>query len=150
MRSPVQLPPDRTAPGDGAIGLAIVRVVVGAIFVAHGAQKVFSLGIGGTIALLTRLGIPLPTIAGPVVAAVELGCGILLVLGLLTRLGALGLALDMIGAMLFVNMKGGFFSPPGVEYPLALLAACVALVLSGSGRWAIDRALARRKRPGPN
>jgi putative oxidoreductase len=125
--------------------LLLLRVVVGGIMIAHGAQKLFVFGIGGVTGGFAQMGIPMASITAPLVALVEFFGGMALVIGLLTRLAALGLAIDMAGAMLFVHMKNGFFAPNGIEFVLTLATACAVLIIAGSGSYSADAAIARRR-----
>jgi putative oxidoreductase len=126
------------APQRMALALTLVRLVVGIVFVVHGAQKLFVFGLGGITGYFTQAGIPLPAIAAPVVTFVELLGGIALILGIFTRVAAILLAIDMAGAILFVHGKGGFYLPAGFEYALTLLVANIALAIGGPGEYAIE------------
>lgn len=128
-------------------GLTILRVVVGMVFVVHGLQKLLVMGFGGVAGFLDSLGVPAPGLFAVIVILVELLGGLALILGLLTRLAAILLAVDMLVAILTVHLPNGFFANEGgYEFPLVLLAACTALAVAGAGEAALDRVLASRTR----
>jgi putative oxidoreductase len=91
------------------------------------------------------MGVPLPGLMGPFIALLEFFGGIALVIGLLTRLASLGLMFNMLGAIVLVHLKGGFFNPAGVEFPLALAGMTLALVLAGSGAYSVDAVRTARR-----
>jgi putative oxidoreductase len=125
--------------------LAILRVIAGTIFIAHGAQKLFVFGFAGVSGAFGQMGIPFPELMAPFIALLEFFGGIALVIGLLTRLASLGLVFNMLGAIALVHLKGGFFNPAGVEFPLALVGMNLALVLAGAGAYSVDGVIARRR-----
>jgi len=127
------------------LALLLIRLMVGGSFCAHGAQKLFVFGIAGITKGFTQFGVPLPAITAPLVTFVELFAGIALIIGLLTRLAAFGLAIDMLGAMAFVHFKNGFFLPTGYEYALTLLVICLAIMTAGPGRYSLDANIAARR-----
>jgi putative oxidoreductase len=119
-------------------GIALVRVLTGVVFAAHGAQKVFTMGLPAVTGFFTQAGIPLPSLSALLVSYVELCGGILLIFGLLTRVAAFLLACNMVGAIMFVHVTKGFFLPEGYEFALTLLVSTIALELTGPGAYSID------------
>ena len=127
------------------LGLATIRAIVGLVFAVHGAQKLFVFGFAGVTGAFTQMGIPMAAVAGPAVALLEFFGGIALIVGLLTRFAGLGLAINMLGAILFVHAKAGFFAPNGIEFVLTLLAGAAALAVAGAGRYSIDALIVSRR-----
>jgi putative oxidoreductase len=128
-----------------------VRLALGGIFFAHGLQKVF--GSWGGPGLKTFVAFPAPyEFMRPswlwmgAAAFSELVGGALIVFGLLTRLGAFSLAFVMGVAILGVHWGSFFASQKGIEYPVALFAMSLALLVSGGGQMSIDQKLASSRR----
>ena len=131
--------------------ITVVRVVLGVIFFAHGAQKVLGwfggYGLKGTTGYLTSLGLPLPV--AYLVCFFEFLGGIGLILGLFTRLAALAVIIVMIGAILKVHLPNGLFinwsltpgKGHGYEANLGFIAMGVACLIAGGGALALDRLL---------
>ncbi len=129
-----------------SLGLGILRLVVGTVFIAHGWQKLFVYGHAGITGAFTRMGVPLPVVSGEFVGILEFFGGIALLIGLFTSILGLLFAIEMLTAIVLVHAKNGFFSP-GVEFPLTLVASSVALALAGPGAAAVDNLLAARRAP---
>jgi putative oxidoreductase len=122
--------------------LTILRVIAGFLFAAHGWQKFNEWTIAGTQASFAKMGVPAAELAAPAVATLELVGGIALVLGVLTRVFAALLAVDMLGALFLVHASAGVFAATGgYELVLLLAAGALAIALTGAGRLAVDQAL---------
>lgn len=126
--------------------LLLLRLAVGAVLFAHGAQKLLVYGLDGVTGSFAQMGMPLPGVLAPVVSLVELLGGAALVLGLLTRWAALALAIDMLVAMAVVHLPNGFFLPSGIEFTLVLAAATLVLAITGAGAYSLDALLSGRRR----
>ena len=123
------------------VSLLIVRLALGIIFVAHGAQKVFGWfggpGLEATVTGFTGMGIP--AALAYVAAFTEFLGGIAVIIGLLSRVAALGLTVTMGVAIAMVHGKNGFFlANQGFEYNLALIAMALAVFIAGPGRIALS------------
>ena len=124
--------------------ILIIRVVVGVIFMAHGAQKLFgAFGGPGLSAVVQMMG-PL----GYLVTVGEFFGGLGLVVGFLSRFSAASIIIIMLGAVATVHGKFGFFmnwagnqAGEGFEYHLLAIAALLPIVIAGPGRFAVGRLL---------
>jgi len=128
-----------------------LRLALGVIFAAHGAQKVLGSFNGPGLAKWISFPAPFPFMRPAwlwmgAAALAELIGGIVLLLGFLTRLGAFLLFCTMLTALIGVHWKGGLFLPAGFEYVMALLAMSLALLISGGGMASIDLALSSGRR----
>jgi putative oxidoreductase len=120
------------------VSLLIVRVIVGIIFAAHGAQKLFGVFGGFGLAKTVEMMGPL----GYLVTIGEFFGGLGLVVGFLCRFSAASLIVIMLGAIAMVHGQHGFFlSDNGFEYNLALIGLLVPILIAGPGRFAIGRFL---------
>lgn len=129
--------------GGTDLGLLILRLALGGVFIAHGAQKLFGAfggpGPEGFAQSLRKMGFEQSTALSLVTGATELGGGALLVLGLFTPLAAAGLVGVMVNALV-VKFDGAFFaSSGGVEYELVLGSLALGLLFTGPGRAALDK-----------
>lgn len=130
------------------IGALVLRVPVGTILTAHGAQKLFGwfggYGLEGTGQWMASIGFEPGFLMALLAGMAEFAGGIALVLGLLTRPAAAVAAFTMMVAMTVHIGNGLFLSNNGYEYALSLLAATLALVFLGAGALSIDAQLSRR------
>ncbi|MER7081171.1 putative oxidoreductase [Saccharopolyspora kobensis] len=128
----------------------IGRLGIGIILIAHGWQKLVDYGIGAVAGGFAEMNIPLPQLAAWFTALVELVGGAFFILGLLLPLVGILIAVVMAGAVFFVHLPHGLFSPEGFELPLAIGVAALALGFNG-GRWSIDHGMfGRRRAPAEN
>jgi putative oxidoreductase len=132
--------------GAGDWGLLILRLALGAIFIVHGWPKINPnspmKGLTGFGGFLKSQGVPLPSLFALAVALLETVGAVLLILGIFTRIIALGLAIDMLVAIRLVKFgmqKAGFMDPQkgGWEFEFALMAAALALFFTGPGAIAL-------------
>jgi len=144
--------------------IILIRLSVGAVFLSEGIQKFLfpnDLGVGRFI----KIGIPAPQVMAPFVGVIELVCGTLIILGLLTRLAAVPLIIDISVAILSTKIpmllghgfwrfslsklpSYGFWSmahEARVDY--AMLLGSIFLLIVGAGAWSIDAGLSRGNRP---
>jgi putative oxidoreductase len=124
------------------LGLTILRVVVGVIFIAHGAPKIFG-GMEGTAGFFGSLGIPLPIVAAWMISLLEFLGGIALIAGFLVTPISLLLTTHMLIGILLVHAANGFYvvgpeAQGGVEFNLLLGASLLMLVFGGPGLAALD------------
>ena len=119
-------------------GMLPLRIVVGLVFLMHGAQKLLIFGPGGTADIMGKLGLPLPLLSATVVIAAELLGGLAILFGVFARLAGALLAFEMVIAILVARVHGGFFAPYGYEFELTLLGACLTFALNGPGRMSLE------------
>lgn len=129
----------------------VLRVMLGIVFLPHGAQKVLGwfggYGLEGTLNYFTQtMGIPL--VLAILVITVEFLGAMGLIVGFLTRLIAFGIACDMAGAIYFVHLNNGFFmnwsgkqAGEGFEFHLLAITIAAALMITGSGKASVDLSL---------
>jgi len=132
------------------VAFTIMRLVLGVVFFAHGAQKMLGwfggYGFSATIGFFGHMGMPAPVAF--LVICTEFFGGLGLIVGLLTRIAALGIGVEMIGAIFMVHLQNGFFmnwfgnqKGEGFEYHLLTIAMAAALLLRGAGKFSLDRML---------
>ena len=128
-----------------------LRVSLGVIFMAHGGQKLFGLfggkGLQATADLFaTKLGMTPGMLWAALASGGEFFGGLLVLVGFLTRFGALSIAVVMLVAMTQVHW-GAFFMPKGIEFTLALLGSSLALLIAGAGPLSLDMGIQQGEEP---
>lgn len=126
--------------------LALLRVVLGVIFLYHGYLKLFVPGgFTGTVNFFTSIALPVPVYSALLVSVIEFAGGILLVLGVLSRWSAVLLLVDMLVAFFLVHLRNGFLvSKGGYEFVLVLIAGLVVVLASGAGKLSVGSRLKSR------
>ena len=129
-------------------GLSIIRILVGIIFMAHGAQKLFGLfgggGLAGTAQFMESLGLAPGLLMALLSGGAEFFGGLALVIGLLVRPAALALTVTLIVAIFSVHIGNGLFmANNGYEFDLALMAGTLAVLVEGAGKLSLDRLIVR-------
>ena len=130
-----------------------LRFALGAIFIAHGAQKLFGAfggyGLSGTAGFFGQIGLNPGIFWAALAGCGEFFGGLLVLLGFLTRFGALNIAVVMLVATFKVHWPA-FFAPQGFEFPLANLGAALALLISGGGKASLDARIGTQPAPLPS
>lgn len=134
---------------EAGIAALVLRVPVGLILAAHGAQKLFGWfdgnGLAGTAGWMSSIGIEPGYLMALLAGGAEFFGGLALVLGLLTRPAALATAFTMLVAIFSVHISNGLFaSNDGYEYALVLFVVSVALMIQGGGHLSLDNFLSKK------
>ena len=139
---------------DEDVSSIVLRMGLGAVFFAHGAQKLFGwfggYGFSGTMGFLTgSLGIP--ALFAFLVIMAEFFGALGLLSGLLTRVSAFGIAIVMVVAILMIHLRYGFFmnwsgkqQGEGIEYHILVLTISTVLMINGGGHWSLDRLITEK------
>lgn len=119
----------------------MLRLAAGVVFLAHGWQK-YQMGVAGVSGFLASLGFPAPDIMAVLLIGGEIVGGALLILGLYARTAAMVTTIIAVVALLTVHVSKGFFiSNGGYEFILLLLATSVSVLITGAGRYSLDKKL---------
>ena len=128
------------------VGLFLIRIMLAAVFLFHGSQKLFGIfdgpGISGFAGWLESLGLPLPTLSAYLATFAEVLGGIALLIGCQVRFASLALAVTMLVAA-FTAHSGFNFTKGGMEYPLTLAVVLIALFLIDGGKLTIANLISK-------
>jgi putative oxidoreductase len=142
---------ERVLTSERQSAIILIRLMVGAVFSSEGVQKFLfpdSLGIGR----FAKIGIPMPNISAPFVGVVEIGCGALILAGLISRIAAIPLIIDMLVAIsttkIPILMDTGFWAMAHEgRADWCMLLGSIFLLISGSGGLSVDKYLLNRWGP---
>ncbi len=139
---------NRMLRSDAGLAPLALRIPVGLVFMAHGAQKLFGAfggyGLEGTAKFMASLGMPAAYLMALLAGSAEFFGGAALLIGVLVRPASAVLAFTMVVAIATVHISNGLFmSNNGYEFALSLLAVTISLLISGAGKLSIDQLLAQ-------
>jgi putative oxidoreductase len=134
--------------------LTILRLVLGVVFLAHGSQKMLGwfggYGFKGTMGFFTHA-MHIPAVFAFLAICAEFFGGLGLLVGLLSRIAAFGIAVNMLVAIFMVHLPNGFFmnwfgqqKGEGIEYHLLVVAMTLAVMIKGAGAFSLDRVISVR------
>lgn len=131
------------------IGLLLIRVMIGVVFIYHGSQKLFGFfdgqGLAGFTSQLSQMQLPFPQYGAVLAASAEFFGGLAFILGAWTRIAAIPLATTMFVATFFVHRHAFSIQNHGMEYALTLGVIIVAIGLMGPGRISLGRFITSRR-----
>jgi len=133
---------------DAPAAVILVRLIVGGVFLSEGIQKFLfpdALGVGR----FTKIGIPAPEVMAPFVGVCEIACGVLFLLGLLTRFAAITMIINMLVAIsttkIPILLNNGFWSMAHeARTDWAMLLGSIFLLVVGAGAWSVDAIIGRK------
>ena len=136
-------------PRTSSIAYLLIRLMAGSVFLSEGVQKFLfpdALGVGRFI----KIGIPDPSFTAPFVGVVEIVCGILFLIGLLTQLAAIPLIIDMLVAIAttkipFLIQHGFWAAAHEARVDWCMLLASLFLLIEGAGEWSLDAVIHRKR-----
>jgi putative oxidoreductase len=135
----------------GSLGLLIIRAMVGVVFIYHGSQKLFGAfegpGMEGFTQGIVKMGLPMPEVNAYLAAGSEFFGGILLIVGLFTRLASIPLLVTMLVASFVVHKDAFSLQHKGMEYALTLACVCAGIALLGPGCFSLDALFFGKKKP---
>jgi len=135
-------------------GLLLIRVILGVVLMFHGSQKLFGWfdgsGMEAFAAGLEKMEMPMPAVGAYAAALAEFVGGLFLLVGFLTRVAAVPVAITMLVAAVKVHGHAFSLQHGGMEYPLTLAVVAAGLMFTGAGQFSIDGCLWRSDSPPPS